>query len=275
MAYDAALGEVILFGGFDQSGSEDSDTWAWNGSNWTQLSPSGSPAGRDSAGMEYDRTARPGCSSVQGQQQIFNGTTYVTTYLGDTWVLTGNSPGNLNWTLQTYSTSPAVRSTSPMVYDAAQGQVVMFGGYGTSGQLGDTWNWGTAQGFGNINVCPGGSSPAPCSNTLTLTYNVTTTTDFGTPVVVRHKRTQGLDFSMASGSTCTGTVTGPGTCTVNVTFAPQAPGLREGAVQLFSSTNSTTPLATTPIYGIGAAPLASVQPADDVRPERLFLVVAG
>src|ERR1700739_762449 len=259
MAYDAALGEVILFGGFDQSGNEDTDTWAWNGSNWTQLSPSGSPAGRDSAGMEYD----PLLGQVVlfgGQQQIFNGTTYVTTYLGDTWVLTGNSPGNLTWTPQTYSTSPAVRSTSPMVYDAAQGQVVMFGGYGTSGQLGDTWNWGTAQGFGNINVCPSGqSNPAPCSNTLTLTYNVTTTTDFGTPVVVT-QGAQGLDFSLASGSTCTGTVTAPGTCTVNVTFAPQAPGLRQGAVQLFSSANSTTPLATTPIYGIGAAPLAAFSP---------------
>ncbi|MGB6724391.1 MAG: kelch repeat-containing protein, partial [Terracidiphilus sp.] len=258
MAYDAALGEVILFGGFDQSGNEDTDTWAWTGSNWTLLSPSGSPSGRDSAGMEYD----PLLGQVVlfgGEQQIFNGSNFITTYLNDTWVLTGSTSSSLTWTQQTYSTSPAARATNVMVYDAAEGQVVMFGGYGNSGQVDDTWTWGTPQGFGNINVCSGGSSPAPCSNTLTLTYNVSTTTNFGTPVVAT-QGAQGLDFSLASGSTCSGTVTGPGACTVNVTFTPVAPGLRQGAVELFSSTNSTIPLLTTQIYGVGGAPLAAFSP---------------
>jgi predicted Zn-dependent protease with MMP-like domain len=253
MAYDAALGEVILFGGFDEYGNELNDTWAWTGSNWTQLSPSGSPTGRDSAGMDYD--------PLLGQVVLFGGELGPPNFtnLGDTWVLTGNSPSNLTWTQQTYSTSPAARATNPMVYDAAEGQMVMFGGYGNSGQLGDTWTWGTPQGFGNINVCQSGA-PTPCSNTLTLTYNVSSTTEFLTPQVVT-QGTQGLDFSLASGSTCTGSVSAGTTCTVNVTFAPIAPGTRQGAVVLTANVNGAIALvATTPIYGIGGAPLGAFSP---------------
>ncbi|MGB9232275.1 MAG: kelch repeat-containing protein, partial [Terracidiphilus sp.] len=256
MAYDAALGEVILFGGFDQSGNEDNDLWAWTGANWTQLSAPSSPAARDSAGMEYD----PLLGQVVlfgGEQQTFNGSTLVSTYLSDTWVLTGNSPGNLTWTQQTYSTSPAARATNAMVYDAAQGQVVMFGGYGNSGQVDDTWTWGTPQGFGNINVCPSGqSTPAPCSNTLTLTYQFQTGAPVASEVVTQG--TPNLDFTLSS-ATCSGNVLANGSCTVTVNFTPTAPGLRLGAVEILD-TFSGAVLVTTPIYGIGAAPLGAFSP---------------
>ncbi len=70
----------------------------------------------------------------------------------------------------------------------------------------------------------------------------------------------GLNFLLAGGSTCAGNVSAGSTCTVNVTFTPGVPGLRQGAVELFSSSNSTTPLATTLIYGTGEAPLAAYSP---------------
>jgi hypothetical protein len=36
--------------------------------------------------------------------------------------------------------------------------------------------------FGTANVCPSGkTTPAPCSKTLTLTYNITESGDLGTP----------------------------------------------------------------------------------------------
>jgi sugar lactone lactonase YvrE len=88
-------------------------------------------------------------------------------------------------------------------------------------------------------------------STLTLNYSVAATTTFGTPKVL----TQGaanLDFTLGAGGTCTGTITGGSTCTLNVTFAPLAPGLREGAVQLFD--NSGNLLATTLVHGIGQGP---------------------
>ncbi len=153
MAYDAALGEVILFGG-DSGGAEESDTWAWNGTSWTQLSPSGTPPGRDSAAMAYDATL--------GEVVLFGGenVSTVTSYLNDTWVLSGTTVNNLTWTQQTTAPVPGARDANAMAYDAAQSQVVMFGGYSNTSvtvTYGDTWTWGTSQSFGNINVCPSGA----------------------------------------------------------------------------------------------------------------------
>ena len=46
------------------------------------------------------------------------------------------------WTRQTPASSPPGRFQTAMAYDTANGTVVMFGGYGTSGELDDTWTWG-------------------------------------------------------------------------------------------------------------------------------------
>ena len=105
---------------------------------------------------------------------------------------------------------------------------------------------------GSANVCPSGqSTPAPCSQSVTLNYDVTGSGTLGAIQAV----TQGapnLDFTVASGSTCTGDVTAGSTCTVNVTFAPRAPGLRLGAVQLTDATGNV--LATTLVHGVGQGP---------------------
>jgi len=241
MAYDAALGEVILFGGFD--GNYDSDVWAWDGSTWTQLSPAnGAPSGRFGAAIAYDAAAN--------QMVVFGGVNSNGS-LGDTWVLAGTSNSTLAWTQQT-GTGPSARDVSGMDYDAAQDQIVLFGGEGASGNLSDTWNWGLPQNFGSVSVCaPGTGVGSTCSNTLTLTYNVPATTTFGLPQVVM-QGAAGLDFSLASGGSCTGAVNAGTSCTVVVTFAPQAPGLRTGAVNLVD--DSGTLLTSTPIYGNGQAP---------------------
>ena len=252
MAYDGALGEVILFGGSDSGGNENNDTWAWNGTGWTQLSPANSPTpARDSQSMEYD--------AAQGQVVMFGGENALGgVYYGDTWVLSGTSPSNLTWTQQT--SVPASRSNSSMTYDAALGQVVMFGGYSNTSvtsTYSDTWTWGPTQDFGGINVCPGGlTSPEPCNITLSLTYNFSTATTLGTPQVV----TQGspnLDFTQASGN-CSGSISANSSCTMNITFAPSAPGLRTGAVNLVD--NSGNLLVSSRIYGVGQAPLAVFSP---------------
>ena len=108
--------------------------------------------------------------------------------------------------------------------------------------------------MGGANVCPSGqSSPAPCSQTITLNYNVSTSGTLGAPVVL----TQGapnLDFKLGSGSTCTGVVAGGSSCTVNVTFAPLGFGQRFGAVQLTDISGKA--LATTFVTGTGLGPIA-------------------
>src|SRR5450755_5175242 len=76
----------------------------------------------------------------------------------------------------------------------------------------------TATTFSNANVCPAGqTTPAPCSQTVTLNYSVGADTTFGNTNVL----TQGfpnLDFSLAKGSTCSGTVSAGSSCSVNVTI---------------------------------------------------------
>ena len=49
MAYDAARGVIVLFGG----GRRTAETWTWDGTAWTQHMVSG-PSGRDTHAMAYD-----------------------------------------------------------------------------------------------------------------------------------------------------------------------------------------------------------------------------
>jgi sugar lactone lactonase YvrE len=108
-----------------------------------------------------------------------------------------------------------------------------------------------------INVCPSGqSSPAPCSQTLTFTYDVASGVTLGAPHVV----TQGApnsDFSVASNA-CTGHVTAGNSCTMRVTFTPQLAGPRNGALQILDDSGNI--LTTTYTYGIGVGPQIAFGP---------------
>ena len=106
--------------------------------------------------------------------------------------------------------------------------------------------------FGGANICaPGATTPAPCSQTLTLNFNVNADVTLGTPKVLSGGAPN-LDFTLASGSTCTGAFSAGTTCTVNVTFAPLATGVRNGSVEITDSSGNV--LATTLIYGFGQTP---------------------
>ena len=113
--------------------------------------------------------------------------------------------------------------------------------------------------IGNINVCPNGqTTPVPCNQKLTLTYTAGTSgvTLAANPVVV----TQGasnLDFTL-SGTTCTGLQAATSLCSVDVLFAPRAPGLRMGAVRLSDSSGNA--LVTSYIHGIGQGPAIAFGP---------------
>ena len=53
MAYDAATGTAVLFGGGSNLGVL-GDTWTWDGTTWTQQAPAASPPARAQAAMAYD-----------------------------------------------------------------------------------------------------------------------------------------------------------------------------------------------------------------------------
>jgi sugar lactone lactonase YvrE len=115
--------------------------------------------------------------------------------------------------------------------------------------------------FGGINICPAAGAPAPCTETLTLNYNVTAGITLLDPVVTTGGAPN-LDFTVAPNSTCTGTITGT-TCVVNVIFTPSASGVREGAVTVTEEGECARfpcnlPHATTPVFGTGLAPEAGI-----------------
>ena len=64
MAFDPATGQLILFGGAD-AGSNLNDTWNWDGTTWTQLTPANSPSIRGQAAMAFD--------AATGQLILFGG----------------------------------------------------------------------------------------------------------------------------------------------------------------------------------------------------------
>lgn len=114
--------------------------------------------------------------------------------------------------------------------------------------------------FAPANICASGqATPAPCSQTMILNYNVTS----GGVVAAVNVLTQGapnLDFALTS-STCTGELYAGSTCAVTVTFAPRTPGLRMGAVQLlYDYASIQNVLASTPVYGQSQGPAIAFSP---------------
>jgi len=132
MTYDAARQRVVLFGGYTHLVPFDlSDTWEWDGKNWTQAKPTTSPPARHSSAMVYD--------SARQRVVLFGGYDSVNTgpgILGDTWEWDGK-----NWTQIKPTTSPPARGALAMAYDAARQRVVLFGGGDGRGYLTDTWEW--------------------------------------------------------------------------------------------------------------------------------------
>ena len=132
MAYDPGTGDMILFGGETGSGGIGpgllGDTWTWDGTTWTQLSPAASPPARYEATMAYD--------PATGDMVLFGGDNG-SGAVGDTWTWNGTT-----WTEQSPATSPPARYLASMAYDPGTGDMVLFGGFnGSSGNLGDTWTW--------------------------------------------------------------------------------------------------------------------------------------
>src|SRR2546422_8529348 len=84
MAYDAARGQVVLFGGCC-AGDLLGDTWTWDGIDWTQRTPAHMPSPRFGPGATYDARTR--------QVVLFGGATGGCGYVcfADTWTLNGTS----------------------------------------------------------------------------------------------------------------------------------------------------------------------------------------
>jgi hypothetical protein len=127
MAYDSDCGVILIFGGQDGAGRFD-DTWAWDGSIWTDVTPAaGNPSPRYASGMTYD--------SVRRKMIMFTGSPSGGGGLDDTWEWEWDcSTGS--WTQIPTTIQPSARLHVGMVFDASCSKTVLFGGWTT---LDDTW----------------------------------------------------------------------------------------------------------------------------------------
>ena len=130
--YDANAHKTFVFGG--RNGATNySDTWAWNGSAWsnacTGACASAAPAARWGAAAAYDASRHV--------TVVFGGTTTGTTGNAQTWEWSGTA-----WANKVSAHVPSSRWGAAMAYDPTRNVVVMFGGQtGAGSYVNDTWEW--------------------------------------------------------------------------------------------------------------------------------------
>lgn len=151
MTYDAARGEVLLFGG--AAGSvELGDTWVWNGTTWTQRTPVHSPAPRAGAAMGYD--------PARGVVVLFSGIADGVS-LTDTWIWDGTDWHDVTATVDN---SPPPRSIGTLAWAPARQTLVLTQNFTFSVLVFDAWEWtttSTSPPAGTWRALPASNPPAP------------------------------------------------------------------------------------------------------------------
>ncbi|MCU1430717.1 MAG: peptidase and in kexin sedolisin [Actinomycetia bacterium] len=134
LVYDNATQRSYLFGGYSiPGGTVFDDVWAWDGTDWTDVTSTPRPSARSGASATYD--------AARGVVVLFGGSCSTSTSCADTWEFDGTT-----WTQRSPAHAPAAREGAAMAYDPAAGTTVLFGGgdsnLGVSGTVyGDTWQW--------------------------------------------------------------------------------------------------------------------------------------
>jgi hypothetical protein len=135
MAFDAARGKVVLFGGSDAvSGiSTDNTTWLWDGVNWTAAATPSGPSARYGHSMAFD-PIRSRVVLVGGWTWNPQASGYQTT--GETWEWDGSL-----W-LQAANPLPQGQSSASFVFDSSRGVPLLVGGADRMGTVfSAAWSW--------------------------------------------------------------------------------------------------------------------------------------
>jgi parallel beta-helix repeat protein len=142
MVFDNVRGVSVLFGGAC-SGSLLGDTWAWDGTSWTEKAIEGVP-GLDKPGPRFCRAAA--FDNQRGVMVLFGGY-YNGTYLKDLWEWNGTNwsdrtPTDVDYLIAT-DQWPEPRIESGMVFDQANRFCVLYGGELPywPWRMDDTWLW--------------------------------------------------------------------------------------------------------------------------------------
>lgn len=143
-AYHAEAGHVVVVGGAGDGAGQDTSTWTLASGSW-ELEPSAAPEGRINAQAAYHAVDRQ-VIVVGGQDTVF--AVPATT----SWAWDGSV-----WTTVSSQDHPSPRISHAVTYDEARESIVLFGGTGMAGGLGDTWIYDDGQW---TEVMPA-QSPAP------------------------------------------------------------------------------------------------------------------
>lgn len=134
MAYDAARGVPVLFGGArvvrstaPYIGSEGAETWIWDGRIWARGRPPQSPPARYGANCAY----HPPTKTV-----VLFGGVGAKGELDDTWLWDGRA-----WRLFQGKDRPGPRREASMAFDPVTGSILLCGGFREFFLLRDTWKW--------------------------------------------------------------------------------------------------------------------------------------
>jgi len=175
--YDPASNRMIIFGGRDASGNNRNDVWALvdatgagsTPSRWVRLiedGAAGSPPARSGHSAVYD--------SVNNRMIIFGGcSANCAPVLNDVWVLSNANgvTGTPAWTQQQLTGGPAARTNAVAGFDAANNELVIFGGQDGSDNpcstFSDRWFLQPANGLGG----PGAWLEAPSNPAIPAGQN--------------------------------------------------------------------------------------------------------
>ena len=132
LCFDQDTNNLILFGGSSgYQGTDLADTWQWDGSNWTKLTPAAFPPARAAATMDYVPAAHG---------LVLFGSDHGAT---DTWLYSSG-----NWSQLHPTANPSGRGYAVSAYDPVdQTELIGFGGAGgnVGSPLGDLWFFNNRQ----------------------------------------------------------------------------------------------------------------------------------
>ena len=105
-----------------------SDTWEWDGNNWSQRTTVGSPGGRAFHSLAFD--------SKRSRTVLFGGFGSSNALHNDTWEYDGSS-----WAQVATTTQPSSRGAYGFAFDSQRNRTVLIGGCQASGPDQATWEW--------------------------------------------------------------------------------------------------------------------------------------
>ena len=129
-AFDSVGNRTLFVGGIQPSPSTIlGQTWSWNGTLWTQLSPAGGTIARWGHGMVRN--------TQNNRLIVFGGRSpTLSAYANDTQEWTGTA-----WQTISTPTAPSARHLYGFAFDSARNRAVLFGGRSSTATLGDTWEY--------------------------------------------------------------------------------------------------------------------------------------